>query len=61
MIMISNILFNFINFSVITCIFFAKLLTSGILFSNEASTEFVAKPLIFYLGILLSISVILAL
>ena len=41
--------------------FLTKLLTSGILFSNEASAEFVAKPLIFYLGILLSISVILAL
>ena len=53
MIMNNNCLFNFTNFCV------TKLLTSSILFSAAVSAEFVNKPVI--LGILLSISVILAL
>ena len=51
--MITNFLFNFTYF----CVFFTKLLTSGILFSTAVNAELVAKPVI--LGILLSISVIL--
>ena len=50
MIMIMNFLFNI-------C-YLTKLLTLGILFSTTANAELVAKPLI--LGILFSISVILA-
>ena len=53
MIMNNNCLFNFAN----VCV--TKLLTSSILFSTAVSAEFVNKPVI--LGILLSISVILAL
>ena len=53
MIMNNNCLFNFAN----VCV--TKLLTSSVLFSTAVSAEFVNKPVI--LGILLSISVILAL
>ena len=56
--MIANLLFNFINFC-ITVYFFTKLLTSGNLFSTAVNAELVANPVI--LGILPSISVILAL
>ena len=54
--MISNFLFNFINFCVAVC-FLTKLLTFGIL--TAVNAELVANPVI--LGILLSISVILGL
>ena len=60
MIMISRFLFNFTNACVIVCFFFfTKLLILGILFSTAVNVAFVVKPLI--LGILPSISVILAL
>ena len=59
MIVISNLLLNFINFCVIVCFVFTKPLTLGILFPTAVNAELVAKPLI--LGILHSISVILEL
>ena len=46
MIMISNFLFNFINFSVIISFFLTKLLTLGILFSTALRVVFVAKLVI---------------
>ena len=58
MIMISNFLFNFINFCVIVS-FLTKLLTLSILFSPEVRAAVVAKSVI--LGILLLIYFILAL
>ena len=57
--MISKFLFNFINFCVVIWIFLTKLLTFAVLFSTAVNAEVVAKPLI--LGVLPSISVILAL
>ena len=57
MIIISTFLSNLTNFYIVIC-FLTKLLT-GILFSTAVNKAFVAKPLI--LGILPSISVILAL
>ena len=60
MIMISsNFIFNFTNFCVIISFFLTKLLTLGILFSTVVRAVVVAKLLI--LGILLLISLILAL
>ena len=60
MIMISsNFNFNFTNFCVIISFFLTKLLTLGILFSTVVRAVVVAKLLI--LGILLLISLILAL
>ena len=56
--MISNFLFSCTNFCVIVC-FLTKPLTFGISFSTAVNPELVAKPLM--LGILFSISVILAL
>ena len=56
--MISKFLFNFSNFCV-TMFFLTKLLILGVLFSNAVNAGFVAKSPI--LGILPSISVILAL
>ena len=46
MIMISNFLFNFINFSVIISFFLTKILTLGILFSTALRVVFVAKLVI---------------
>ena len=54
----SDPIINFFQFSVKIC-FFTKLLTSGILFSTAFYSGLVARPVI--LGILPSISVILAL
>ena len=54
--MITKLIFNFTNFCI--NVFLTRLLTSGILFSTAANAELVARPVI--LGILLSISVILA-
>ena len=51
--MIINLIFNFTNFCIVICLF-AKLLTSGNLFSTTVNAELVAKPVI--LGILFSIS-----
>ena len=48
---------NFLNLAS-KSVFFAKLLTSGILFSTAVNAESVARPVI--LGILPSISVVLA-
>ena len=59
MIMIINFIFNFTNFCIVICFFFAELLTSGILFLIAVNAELIAKPAI--LGILPSTSVILAL
>ena len=59
MIIISNFHFNFFNFYVMIYFFLTKLLTLAILFSTAVSAEFVTKPVI--LGILLSISAVLAL
>ena len=53
MTMISNFLFNSINFCVIVSFFLTKLLTLGILSSTTVNAEIVAKPLM--LGILFSI------
>ena len=58
MIMISNFVFNFIDFCVIVS-FFTKLLILGILFSTVVRAVLVAKLVI--LGISLLISFILAL
>ena len=58
MIMVCKFTFDFSNFCVIIC-FLTKLLIIGILLSTVVNEELVAKPLI--PGILLSISVILAL
>ena len=58
MIMISNFLFNFIDFCVIVS-FFTKLLILGILFSTVVRAVLVAKLVI--LGVSLLISFILAL
>ena len=55
MIMITNLLFSFTN---LYCVFLTKLLTFGILFSTAVNAELVGNPVI--LGILFSISVILA-
>ena len=57
--MISNFLFNFINFCVIVSFFLTKLLTLGILFSTAVRAVVVAKLVI--LGILPLTSYILAL
>ena len=59
MIMISNFLFNFINFCVIVGFFLTKLLTLGILFSTALRAVLVAKLVI--LGISPLTSFILAL
>ena len=59
MIMISNFLFNVSYFCIIIFFFLTKLLRLGILFSTAVNAALVAKPLI--LGILLSMSVVLAL
>ena len=58
MIMIPNVLFNFTTFFVLQSVFVTKLLTFCILFSTAVNAELVANPVI--LGILFSISVILA-
>ena len=57
MIMITNLIFNFTKF-VLWSDFVTILLTFGILFSTAVDAELVANPVI--LGILFSISVILA-
>ena len=59
MIVIINFIFNFTNFCIVIYFFFAKLLTSGILFLIAVNAKLIAKPAI--LGILPSTSVILAL
>ena len=54
MIMISNFLFNFINFCVIVSFFLTKLLTLGILFPTAVRTVLVAKLLILVISALTS-------
>ena len=54
---INNLIFNFTNICIIIG-FFARPLTSGILFSAAVNAELVARPVI--LGVLPSILVILA-
>ena len=59
MIMICNVLFNFIGFCVVVSFFLAKLLTLGILFSTAVRAVVIIKLVI--LGILPSFTFILAL
>ena len=59
MIMICNVLFNFIGFCVVVSFFLAKLLTLGILFSTAVRAVVIAKLVI--LGILPLTSFILPL
>ena len=54
MTMISNFLFNFINFFVILSFFLSSLLTSGILFSTAVRAVVLAKLLILVISALTS-------